>query len=100
MVVLPRQEQDRWILGPILDVVIWRIGIQCFELLRIFHRAELRYIERPIGIEFNPQHVVNSDLRNYCSEEVGALSKHCAHEQSTVAAAHNRQMFGRSVTGS
>jgi len=52
-------------------------------------------VEGTVRVEFDAQHVINSDKGNYGAEQIGSLRESCAHEQASVTAAHDREMAGR-----
>ena len=92
VIVFAGQKKDRRIIGPILHMVVRRIGVERFELIGIFHGAEFGDVECTIGIEFDAQHIVDADEGNHGAKELRALGKVCAHEQPAIAAAHDGQM--------
>src|SRR5215468_2951735 len=74
-------------------MVIRRVSVKRFELLEVFHRAELGHVECSIWSEFYAQHVVNAYRRNYSTEQIRMLRNHCAHQQTAVASTHDREFF-------
>src|SRR6476469_1500465 len=92
-IVFASGHQHGRIFGTVFYVVKGGVGVEGTELLRIFYRAEFGDVELAIGIEFDPQHVVNAHSGNDGADEVGPLGKLSAHKKAAVAAAFNGE-FG------
>src|SRR5215510_6292185 len=86
-IVLSCQEQDRRILCTLNNMMIWRICEHRLELIRILDSAELGDVEGAIWIKLHPKHVVDSDKRDHCPEQLRTLGQDRAHEQSSIAPA-------------
>ena len=73
-------------------MMIRRVGKESFELFPVLHRSELGGVESAVGIEFDAQHIVDTDKRNDRAEKIGALGEHGAHQQAAVASSHDCQV--------
>jgi hypothetical protein len=96
-VIGARQHQHRRIGRARHNMMIRRIGIERGELRGVRHRAELRDVERAVGIEFHAHHVVDADGRDHGMRELRMLRQHRAHQQSAVRAAEQRELRMRRV---
>src|SRR2546429_7444018 len=75
-------------------MMVGRVGVESFELLRIFYAAELCGIESAIGVQLHAQHVIDPDVRDDRADQVWALGQERAHEQAAIASALHGE-FGR-----
>ena len=96
----PGKEEHGGVFGAVLYVVEWRVGVECAELCRVFDGAEFGDVERAVGIKFDAEHVVDSDVSNDCTGESRVLCEECAHEQAAVAATFDGEFIGTRVSPS
>src|SRR5262249_39827078 len=92
-VILAGQQEDRRVRGAVVHAVIWRIGIESLELIRVLDAAELGDVEGAVGVQLDAQHIVDADEGNNGAKQLGPLRQGSAHEQAAVAATHDRQLF-------
>jgi hypothetical protein len=79
-------------------MMIGRIGVERLEVVRIFHGAELRHVERAVRIELDAHHVVDADGGDDGMRELGMLRDHRAHQKAAVRTAHQRELVVRGIT--
>ena len=97
MIVFSGEEKNRGIGRAVFHVVVGRVGVERFELLGIFHRAEFGDVEGAVGIEFDAQHVVDADEGDDRAEQVGTLGEGRAHQQAAIAATDDGKVGRRGV---
>ena len=98
-IVFSGEHEDRRIVSLVRDPMVGGITIECPELVGVLNSAEFRDVELAVRITFHSQHIIDADVRNDRLHELRPLGEQCAHEQTTVAPALDREFRRFRVVG-
>ncbi len=79
-VICTGHKQNGGILRPVGHMMIGRVSVESFELIRVLDRAELGHVEGPVRRKLDPQHVVDADRGDNRPHQIRVLRDQRAHE--------------------
>ena len=91
------EQERRRIGGLVRDVMVRGVRKKSGELLGVFNSAKLSRVESPIGIEFDPEHVIDANVRNRGLKQLWMLRDGRAHEETPIAPAFDGELFAAGV---
>ncbi len=94
---LSGEEEYRGIGSALFHAMEWRVSVEGFELIEVFHGAKLGDVECAVGIEFDAEHVKNADMSDHGACEVRVLRKEGAHEEAPIASTFHRKFLRTGV---